>query len=47
MPLILTEEQTMLQDAADGFLNVVLVVCFAVGAYFTWFGYFAPAQRRT
>jgi hypothetical protein len=25
-----------------GFLNVVLVLCFVVGAYFTWFGYFAP-----
>jgi hypothetical protein len=24
-----------------GFLNLVLVVCFVVGAYFTWFGYFA------
>ena len=24
-----------------GFLNVVLVVCFLVGGYFTWFGYFA------
>jgi hypothetical protein len=23
-----------------GFLNVVLVVCFLVGGYFTWFGYF-------
>lgn len=22
-----------------GFLNVALVVCFVVGAYFTWFGY--------
>jgi len=22
-----------------GFLNVVLVVCFTVGGYFTWFGY--------
>lgn len=22
-----------------GFLNVVLAVCFVVGAYFTWFGY--------
>lgn len=22
-----------------GFLNVVLVVCFVVGGYFTWFGY--------
>ncbi len=24
-----------------GFLNVVLLVCFLVGGYFTWFGYFA------
>ena len=24
-----------------GFLNVVLLVCFVVGGYFTWFGYFA------
>ncbi len=24
-----------------GFLNAVLVVCFLVGAYFTWFGYSA------
>lgn len=24
-----------------GFLNVVLVVCFLVGGYFAWFGYFA------
>ncbi|HUP23070.1 MAG TPA: hypothetical protein VNB06_09020 [Thermoanaerobaculia bacterium] len=23
-----------------GFLNVVLAVCFLVGGYFTWFGYF-------
>lgn len=23
-----------------GFLSVVLVVCFGVGGYFTWFGYF-------
>jgi hypothetical protein len=23
-----------------GFLNVVLLVCFVAGAYFTWFGYF-------
>lgn len=23
-----------------GFLNVVLAVCFIVGGYFTWFGYF-------
>lgn len=23
-----------------GFLNVVIVVCLAVGIYFTWFGYF-------
>ncbi len=23
-----------------GFLNVVLFVCFALGGYFTWFGYF-------
>jgi hypothetical protein len=27
--------------AKAGFLNVVLAVCFAVGGYFTWFGYFA------
>lgn len=25
-----------------GFLNVVLVMSFLVGGYFTWFGYFAP-----
>ena len=25
-----------------GFLNVVLLVCFLFGGYFTWFGYFAP-----
>ena len=24
-----------------GLLNVVLIVCVAVGSYFTWFGYFA------
>lgn len=24
-----------------GFLNVVMVVCLAVGGYFTWFGYLA------
>ncbi len=24
-----------------GFLSVVLTVCFLVGGYFTWFGYFA------
>ena len=28
-----------------GFLNVVLATTFVVGAYFTWFGYFASAQR--
>jgi len=28
-----------------GFLNVVLVVCFVVGAYLTWFGY-APMLAR-
>lgn len=27
-----------------GFLNVVLVVCFVVGGYFTWFGYIAAAR---
>ena len=27
--------------ARAGFLNVVLLVCLAVGAYFTWFGYLA------
>lgn len=25
-----------------GFLNIVLAVCFVVGAYFTWFGYARP-----
>jgi hypothetical protein len=29
-----------------GFLNVVLAVCFAVGGYFTWFGYFAPPRTE-
>jgi hypothetical protein len=31
-----------------GFLNVVLAACLVVGAYFTWFGYFAstPHKRR-
>lgn len=24
-----------------GMLNLVLVMCFAIGGYFTWFGYFA------
>jgi cytochrome bd-type quinol oxidase subunit 2 len=24
----------------SGFLNVVLLVCLAIGGYFTWFGYF-------
>jgi len=28
-----------------GFLNVVLATTFVVGAYFTWFGYFASAPR--
>ncbi len=28
-----------------GFLNVVLVMCFAVGAYFTWFGWVGFAHR--
>lgn len=26
------------------FLGVVLVVCFVLGGYFTWFGYFAARQ---
>jgi hypothetical protein len=29
-----------------GILNVVLSACLAVGAYFTWFGYFAAATRK-
>lgn len=28
-----------------GILNVVLGMCTLVGAYFTWYGYFAPATR--
>jgi hypothetical protein len=29
-----------------GILNVVLAACFAVGAYFTWFGYFASVTHK-
>jgi hypothetical protein len=29
-----------------GILNVVLAACLVVGAYFTWFGYFASATAR-
>jgi hypothetical protein len=29
-----------------GFLNVVLAACLVVGAYFTWFGYFASTARK-
>jgi hypothetical protein len=29
-----------------GILNVVLAACVAVGAYFTWFGYFASAPHK-
>jgi hypothetical protein len=32
--------------AQAGFLTVVLVVCLAVGAYFTWYGYFASAAQE-
>jgi hypothetical protein len=36
-PHVLVTKARVLQQA--GFLNVVLVVCFVVGGYFTWFGY--------
>jgi hypothetical protein len=29
-----------------GFLYLVLAMCLAVGAYFTWFGYFAPVRTH-
>lgn len=38
-PRLVAAKARMLGKA--GFLNVVLIVCFAVGGYFTWFGYFA------
>jgi len=39
VPHVVVAKAHVLERA--GFLNVVLAVCFAVGAYFTWFGYFA------
>ena len=46
VPHIMVRKAHLLEQA--GFLNVVLAVCFAVGGYFTWFGYFAaPAMRTT
>ena len=41
-PKILIAKGKFIVEA--GFLNVVLIVCFVVGGYFTWFGYFAPGQ---
>ena len=38
-PGVMAAKARTLEQA--GFLNVVLVVCFLVGGYFTWFGYFA------
>jgi len=37
LPHVVVTKARVLQQA--GFLNVVLVVCFVVGGYFTWFGY--------
>lgn len=39
VPHLVVQKVKLLEQA--GFLNVVLVVCLVVGAYFTWFGYFA------
>lgn len=37
-PAVVVAKARALERA--GFLNVVVVVCFVVGGYFTWFGYF-------
>ena len=37
-PEIVAKKALMLERT--GFINVVLVVCFLLGGYFTWFGYF-------
>jgi hypothetical protein len=42
-PALVVPKVQLLEQA--GILNVVLVVCFVVGAYFTWFGYFAEKRR--
>jgi hypothetical protein len=38
MPRVMAAKARALANA--GFISVVLVVCFVVGGYFTWFGYF-------
>ena len=38
MPRVMAAKARALAGA--GFINVVLVVCFVIGGYFTWFGYF-------
>lgn len=39
MPRVMAAKARALASA--GFISVVLVVCFLVGGYFTWFGYFS------
>ena len=41
-PRVVAAKARLLGQA--GFLNVVLFACLAVGAYFTWFGYFASGS---
>ena len=41
-PKLLVAKARRLGEA--GFINVVLVMCLAVGAYFTWFGYVAAGS---
>jgi hypothetical protein len=43
-PRAMAAKAQLLEQA--GFLYVVLAMCLAVGAYFTWFGYFAPARAQ-
>jgi hypothetical protein len=44
VPRVVVAKVHVIEQA--GILNVVLAGCFAVGAYFTWFGYFASATRK-
>lgn len=45
VPRVVVAKAQALEQA--GILNVVLAACFAVGAYFTWFGYVASARRKS
>ena len=39
MPRVMAAKARALAGA--GFISLVLVVCFVIGGYFTWFGYFS------